>query len=94
MTLQQLKARRNEILAIAARYGIENVRVFGSVARGTQTADSDIDLLVDAPPGTGLKIGGFVFEVQQLLGPQVEIQTEGSIHEEILPMVLKEAQAL
>lgn len=38
----------------AARHGFSNVRVFGSVARGEETADSDIDLLVDIPDGAGL----------------------------------------
>lgn len=46
-TLEDLRARRDEIYALAARYGVTNIRVFGSVARGEATPDSDIDLLVD-----------------------------------------------
>ena len=48
MKLQQLlKEKREDILAIAALHGAFNVRVFGSVARGEETEDSDIDLLID-----------------------------------------------
>jgi uncharacterized protein len=42
------------ILALAARCGMENVRVFGSVARGARIADRDLDLLVAASPGRSL----------------------------------------
>jgi len=47
LTLEGLRARRDEILAVAARFGARNVHVFGSVARGVATEDSDVDLLVD-----------------------------------------------
>ena len=49
-----LAARRPEILAVAERYGITNVRVFGSVARREAREDSDLDLLVTFAPGTSL----------------------------------------
>ena len=51
--LAELLAHRAQINGIATRYGIHNVRVFGSVARDTATADSDLDLLVDVQPGHG-----------------------------------------
>jgi predicted nucleotidyltransferase len=47
LTLQDLRARREEILRIAAAHGASNVRVFGSVARGEADAASDVDVLVD-----------------------------------------------
>lgn len=47
-----LHEKREEILALAARYGARNVRVFGSVARGTATAESDIDFLVTFDPSS------------------------------------------
>jgi predicted nucleotidyltransferase/DNA-binding transcriptional regulator YiaG len=46
-TLQDVRARRHEILEIAARHGARNIRVFGSVARGDADANSDVDILVD-----------------------------------------------
>jgi len=42
-----LQDKREEILKIAARHGACNVRVFGSVARGESTEDSDVDFLID-----------------------------------------------
>jgi uncharacterized protein len=91
MTLQELQERREEILRIADKYGIRNVRVFGSVARGTQTPESDIDLLVDAPPEIGLKIGGFLYELQESISPKVQIQTEAMISPYFRSDVLREA---
>jgi uncharacterized protein len=53
-TLDWLRARRDAILALAEEHGAENVRVFGSVARGEATSTSDIDLLVTFRAGTSL----------------------------------------
>lgn len=47
LTLEDLRARREEILRIAAAHGARNVRVFGSVARGEADVASDVDMLVD-----------------------------------------------
>jgi predicted nucleotidyltransferase len=49
-----LRSKRQEILAIAARHGAHNVRVFGSVARGEAKPDSDVDILVEMELGTSL----------------------------------------
>ncbi len=49
-TLEELRARRNEILRLAEQYGVSNVRVVGSVARNEATPDSDVDLLMTIPP--------------------------------------------
>lgn len=57
ITLDQLRQRREDILAIAARHGAGNVRVFGSVARGTADAASDVDILVDITKN----VGGFAY---------------------------------
>ena len=52
MTLEAiLKAKRDEILQLCAKYGARNVRVFGSVARGEADKQSDIDFLVELEPG-------------------------------------------
>lgn len=76
-TLADLRARREEILALAERYGASNVRVFGSVARGDATPDSDIDLLVSAKRGAGLGIIAFWLDLQELLGYSVSLITDG-----------------
>ena len=43
----ELHQRRDELLAVAARYGVSNLRLFGSAVRGEERPDSDIDLLID-----------------------------------------------
>ncbi len=60
-----VKEKREEILLIAKRYGADNVRVFGSVARGNYGPGRDVDLLVDLEPGRNLfDLGGFLYEVR------------------------------
>ena len=54
--LQSLRARREEILGCAAEHGAGDVRVFGSLARGDATLESDVDLLVRWEPGEDCSI--------------------------------------
>src|SRR5699024_2378742 len=63
-----------EIRRRAATHGIDNVRVFGSAARGGDTHDSDIDLLIDIEPGRSyLDVAAFINEVEDLTGFTVDI---------------------
>lgn len=69
----------DQIRAIAARHGLSDVRVFGSITAGTDTWDSDIDLLVTAAPGTGLfALAGFAAEASELLGYPVDVLPDSS----------------
>ena len=54
MTLAELKALVPQLHSVLEHYGASNLAVFGSVARGQATANSDVDLLVDLPPGISL----------------------------------------
>jgi Predicted nucleotidyltransferases len=75
-----LTSRRTDILRIAARYGIENVRVFGSFARGKNRPDSDLDLLVDLEPGRSLlDIIAAKQDLEDLLKRSVDVVTERSL---------------
>lgn len=68
---------RNEVLALARRYGLFDVRVFGSVARGTDTPASDVDLLVTPDTGVSLLgISAFADEVEVLLGCDVDVASD------------------
>jgi predicted nucleotidyltransferase len=90
-----LKARRDEILRIAAKHGAQNVRVFGSAARGDAGDQSDIDFLVDLEPGRSLlDHAGLILDLQDLLGRKVEVVTENSIYWLLRRRILKEAKPL
>lgn len=73
-TVGALRARRDEIVRAAAAHGASNVRVFGSVARGSAGPGSDIDLLVDFEPGrTLLDHVGLWRDLEALLGRSVDV---------------------
>ncbi len=90
-----LRTHREEILAVAGRRRVENIRVFGSVARGDASAASDIDLLVDlAPHASLLDLSGFAGEVEELLGVRVDVVPERNMDAESRERVLREALPL
>ena len=90
-----IERHRAEIIAIAQRYGIRDVRVFGSMARGDAGDDSDVDLLVSLPPEkTGLALGGLLMDVQNLLHRRVDVVTEKGLHPLMRDRVLQEARPL
>ena len=90
-----IEQHRDEILALAERHGVRDVRVFGSMARGDADDASDVDLLVSLPPErTGLALGGLLMDVQELLRRRVDVVTEASLHPAFRNQVLDEAQAL
>jgi hypothetical protein len=88
-------ARRERILNIAAAGGATNVRVFGSVARGQDRSDSDVDLLVDVAPGTSLlRIVGLQLAIADALGLPVDLCTEGELEPALRSRILAEARPL
>jgi Predicted nucleotidyltransferases len=93
MTLEALlKAKRDEILQVCAKYGARNVRVFGSVARGEADEQSDIDLLVEFEPNRSLlDHAGLWVELQELLGVKVDVVSERGLKPRIRQRVLQEA---
>jgi hypothetical protein len=87
-----LRLKRTQILQIAARNGVKRLRVFGSVARGTDDAQSDIDFLVELAPNRSLlDLGNFLYEVRSLLGKEVDVVTEKGLQRRIRDRVLAEA---
>ncbi|MCS6938434.1 MAG: nucleotidyltransferase domain-containing protein, partial [Roseiflexus sp.] len=77
-TLAELvREKRAEILAIAAKHGARNVRVFGSVARGDADAQSDVDFLVEFDLDRSLfDHAALLLELQELLGCPVDVVNE------------------
>jgi len=90
-----IEKNRNRILLLAKENGVRNVRVFGSMARNEAGPDSDLDLLVDIEKGrSGLALGGFLFDVSELVDRKVDVVTEKSLHPRIREKVLHEARSL
>jgi len=90
-----IQDKRAEILDIATRYGASNVRVFGSVARGEEREDSDVDLLVDFEPGRSLlDHAGLTLELQELLGRPVDVGTTKGLRPQYRERILQEAVTL
>ena len=94
VTMEELREHRDEILAIGERYGVSNIRVFGSVARGEADEQSDLDLLIDVAPGVGLKMVSFALGVQDLMQVFTEIVTVPGLKKRIRDRVLAEAVPL
>ena len=92
LSIDDLARVREQILAVAARHGAGNVRVFGSVARGDTDAASDIDFLVDFEPGRSLlDLAALLIDLEDLLGHPVDVVTEPGLKARIRQRVLAEA---
>ena len=68
------------MLSIASNYGARNVRVFESVGRGEDSAESDIDFLVELEDWRSLfDLGGLLYDLKNLLGVDVDVVTENGL---------------
>jgi uncharacterized protein len=91
-----LTPKRTQILAIAEQHGAFNVRVFGSVARGEATVDSDVDFLIDYDRSrrSAWFPAGLIIDLQDLLGRSVDVATVDMLKERIRDRVLQDAVVL
>lgn len=90
---EALDLKRTAVRAAVSRFRTANPRVFGSVLRGEDREGSDLDLLVDALPGTTLfDLGGLQAELEELLAVPVEILTPGDLPPRFRARVLAEAR--
>jgi predicted nucleotidyltransferase len=84
-----------QVRRLGERYGIRNIRVFGSFARNQAGQDSDLDLLVEYVPGQpGFAFVRFCREVEELVGRKVDVATDRSLHPLIRDKVLAQAVPL
>ena len=69
-----MRRHRQDLVTAAAAHGIQNLRVFGSVARGEDRPGSDLDLLADLPPGLSLfGLARAEADLEAILGTRVEL---------------------
>jgi predicted nucleotidyltransferase len=88
-----LNAHRAEIRRIVEANRASNARVFGSVLRGEDTEQSDLDLLVEPSPGmTLLNVGTIRYRLAELLGVHVDVLTPNALPEKFRAIVMAEAQ--
>jgi hypothetical protein len=93
--LRTLETVRGPIHRIARKYGVRNVRIFGSFARGEQHRTSDIDLLVDLPDGmTLIQLSGLKIDLEEALKRSVDVLTEDSLSPYLRERILQEARPL
>ena len=93
LTLNEIRTvRRDEILRLAAKRGAKNVRVFGSVARGSNDEKSDVDFLVDMEPGRSLfDLIGLLLDLEATLHTPVDVVTENGLRDRVRELVLAES---
>ncbi|GAA1875631.1 nucleotidyltransferase family protein [Lapillicoccus jejuensis] len=90
----RIAERRDEIEVVLRRYGATNLRLFGSVARGTATHQSDIDLMVDLSPSADnelLRVAGLTEELGDLLGTGVDVVAPTLLRETVSATAMSDA---
>jgi predicted nucleotidyltransferase len=87
-----LEAHRIEIREIFLEHRALNARVFGSVAHGSDSEDSDLDILVDTTPDTSLfDLGAIRYKLRNLLGVSVDVLTPAALPDKFRHIVMREA---
>jgi predicted nucleotidyltransferase len=90
-----LDLKRAAVREATGRFRAANPRIFGSALHGTDSDDSDLDLLVDALPGATLfDLGGLQIELENLLGVSVDLLTPEDLPKQFRDQVLAEAAAV
>ncbi|MGH3250028.1 MAG: nucleotidyltransferase family protein [Trebonia sp.] len=96
MNLDEIRALGGRLAELCQRYGIAELSVFGSVARGDAGPDSDVDILYVRVPGNDLGMGYFDLQedLERLFGRHVDLVAKDGLHRVIRDRVLAQAQVL
>jgi len=96
VTLEEIREMGLRLAELCEKYGIAELSVFGSVARGDGRPDSDVDLLYVRVPGNDLGLSYFALqkELEKLFGRPVDLVPKECLHRVIRDQVLADAQVL
>jgi uncharacterized protein len=96
LTVQGIKVDEARLAGICERYGVAELKVFGSLARGTARPDSDIDILYTLRPGSrlGWEIEQLADELEELLGRPADLVSLRGLHPLLRTSVLAETQSV
>ena len=95
VTLEQLRARREELIALTSRHKAENIRIFGSVARGDANENSDVDILVHFREGASLfDLIHLIDDTSSLIHTKVDVVSDGGLSPYLARRILSEAVPL
>lgn len=89
--------KRSELLRIAGKHGISNIRLFGSHVRGEENENSDVDLLVhfeSSVTGSGFSFLRFKREAETLINKKIDIVLDDGLSPHLAPYILREAISL
>ena len=90
-----LKEKRPAVMTLAVKHGAQNLRIFGSVARGDFDSESDIDFLVKMEEGRSLlDLSALTLDLRELLGVKVDVVSEDGLYWLLRRRILKEARSL
>ena len=88
MTIAQIKEKAAPVLK---KYGVESASVFGSAARGEDTPDSDVDILIAVGEKMGVyEFVGLQFELEETLGRKVDLVSKAAVNKHIKPYITKD----
>ena len=94
-TLDWLRSQRDTVLRLAAQHKVNNVRVFGSVARGEATPESDVDLLVSVGDGVSVfELVGLWLDLQEALGRDVSLISDETPDERFMKSIQADSVVL
>ena len=92
ITIEEIKIK---ILPILGKYGASMASIFGSVARGEATDESDVDILVELPEGSSLlDLAGLKIDIEEILSRSVDVLTYNSLHPLLRDRILSEQEPI
>lgn len=94
--VEDLRIDASRLAELCRRYGIARLEVFGSVARGEQRPDSDVDLLYTLEGGRALgwEVEDLVESLTEVFHRPVDLVSRRSLHPMIRDRVMAEAETL